>query len=172
MEDLVNVENIIDVIRPKVKKVRDLRKFDGITIECTKNDGVDIDKAIGEIVEVCNELKLIPIATEKRKDDPDLFIIQFTELIPKYTDEQVQKMYKDTFMFLFDNVKMKDPSSATKSKLIENIDSFVKHAIMIYCRSNINQYKENFDTYYNNKKYRAKINGIYLESVEEFVAGV
>ena len=172
MEELVNVESIIDAMRPLTKQVKNFRKFDGITIECTKNDTASIDSAINEIVAICNKLKLLPNATEKRKDDPNLFAVQFTELLPKYTEEQIEAMYNDTFMFLFNNVKMKDPESATKTKLIENIDSFVKHAIMIYCRSNINQYKENFDTYYNNKKYRAKVNGYFLASVEEFISGV
>lgn len=172
MEDLVNIESIIDAIRPLSKQVKSFRKFDGITMECAKNETVTIDNAINEITALCTKLKVIPVATEKRKDDPNLFAVQFPELMPKYTDEQVEAMYKDTFMFLFNNVKMKDPESATKSKLIENIDSFVKHAIMTYCRSNINQYKESFDTYYTNKKYRAKVNGIFLATVEEFVAGV
>lgn len=172
MEELVNIENIIDALKPLTKQVKSFRKFDGITMECTKNEGTTVDKAINEMTALCTKLKLMPIATEVRKGDPDLFAVQFTELMPKYTNEQVVAMYKDTFMFLFNNIKMKDPASATKPMLIENMDSLVKHAIMIYCRSNINQYKENFDTYYTNTKYRAKINGIFLESVEEFIAGV
>ena len=67
---------------------------------------------------------------------------------------------------------MKDPSAATKSKLIEGMESLVKHAIKTYCRSNINQYKESFEDYYNDKKYRTKINVIFLDSVDTFITEV
>lgn len=168
-QELKNMENVIDAINPQLHKTKELRKFDGITIECMALDMVDRGVSAEEVKAVCDSLKLQPNTVEYRKDDDKLFIIQFPDFMPYYTDEQQEKMYKDTFMFLFENIKMKDPASATKSALIENIDSIVKHAITIYCRSNINQYKESFDTYYKNTKYRAKVNGIFLVSVEEFL---
>lgn len=166
--NLKNIEGIIDAVKPMSKQVKEFRKFDGISMECTKLGS--IDSAINEMKALCTKLKLVPFATEARKDDSNLFLVQFPDLIPEYSEDEVTKMYKDTFMFLFNNIKIKDPTAATKTKLIEGMDSLVKHAIKTYCRSNINQYKESFETYYNNKKYRVKINGIFLDSVEEFVS--
>ena len=170
--NLINIESIIEAVLPMSKQVKDVRKFDGISMECTKLSTASLENAINEIKAICNKLKLLPVATEKRKDDAELFLVQFPELLPKYSDEEVAKMYTDTFIFLFNNIKMKDPSAATKSKLIEGMESLVKHAIKTYCRSNINQYKESFEDYYNDKKYRTKINVIFLDSVDTFITEV
>ena len=170
MNNYLNIEEIINAIRPLSKQVAEFRKLDGITIECGKGPTVEVDTAINEIKALCNKLKLLPVSIEKRKDDPMLFTVQFPELVPKYTDEQIENMYKDTFNFLFSNIKMKDPTALTKSKLIENMSRLTKHAITTYYRSNVNQYKESVEDYYNDKKYRAKIDGIFLVCVEEFLS--
>ena len=81
----------------------------------------------------------------------------------------MKSMYVNNFEFLLNNIKMKDPKSITRTKLIENMDRLTKHAITIYCRSNINQYKETVDDYLDNPKYRTKINGWYLEFIDIYL---
>lgn len=169
--DFENVEMIIDTLQIKSTQVNKFRKFDGITIECEIMEPVNIQNAINEVKAICTEIKAIPFSVEIRKDTVNMFAVQFPELMPHYSNEIITSMYKDDFTFLLNNIKMKDPSLINKPYLIEQMDSIVKHAMKIVCRSTINQYKDSFDNYYNNVKYRARINGIYLEFLEEYLSG-
>ena len=166
-----NIESIIKVLEGKSIYVTQLRKLDGITIECTTT--VDkIDNAMSEMKAISKQLGLMPVATEIRKDSNNLFGLQYPELKPIYSEAEMKKMYNDNFEFLFDNIKMKDPKSINKTNLIENMEILTKHAINTYCRSNINQYKESVDDYINNPKYRTKINGWYLEFIDVYLAKI
>ena len=173
MEDiskLKNVEAVINKLKEYELAVSNYKKYDGITFEC-ETTAPDIRNATSKIVQQkCVELGLAPVSIELRKDSDVLFGVQFPEMIPEYSNEEITKMYKDTFYFLFDNMKSTDPSSVTKPILIENMSRLTKHAITTYCRSNINQYKENAETYLNNSAYRAKIDGIFLESVDSYLS--
>ena len=170
MDDgLVNIEGIINELQQRSKQVNSMRKFDGITIECEVDDEKNLKNAMSEVQVLSKQLNILPVSVEKRKGSNVLFGLQYPELIPHYTTEEVKKMYCDMFRFLFDNIKMKDPTKITKPILIENMDRLVKHAITNYCRSNINQYRETFDDYYKNAKYRAQINAIYLEFLEIYL---
>ena len=174
MEDSVklkNVEEIMVELKKLTTKVNQFRKFDGITIECDTSGLCNRDDAINETVALCKQLKAIPVASEKRQDDDNLFAIQFPEMTPVYSEELIDKFYTDDFKFLLDNVKMKDPTLINKTYLVEQMDVFVKHAMKIVCRSTINQYKDSFDNYYNNKKYRLRINTVYLDYVDVYLSG-
>jgi len=167
-----NVESMIETFRGQVKNVVSMRKFDGITIECDVDTEAKRENAMNEMQALSKKLNFIPVAIEARADSATLFGVQYPELKPKYLEEQVKKMYTDTFEFLIDNIKMKDPKSITKTILVENMDRLTKHAITVYCRSNINQYKDNVNNYLNNTKYRAKINSWYLEFIENYLRKV
>ena len=164
-----NIESIIVALDGKSKYVTNLRKFDGITIECTTTSDKR-ENAMNEMQALSKKLGLMPVSVEARKDSADLFGLQYPDLKPLYTEAEVKRMYYDNFEFLFNNIKMKDPKSITRNILISNIDRLTKHAITTYCRSNINQYKESIDDYINNTKYRAKINGWYLEYIDIYLA--
>ena len=169
--ELKNVEEIITELKKLTTKVKQFRKFDGITIECDTGGLYNRDNAISETVALCKQIKAIPVASEKRQDDDNLFAIQFPEMMPVYPEELIDKFYTDDFKFLLDNVKMKDPTLINKTYLVEQMDVFVKHAMKIVCRSTINQYKDSFDNYYNNKKYRLRINAVYLDYVDVYLSG-
>ena len=174
MEDEVkktftNIEGIIEFLREQTKNVNNMRKFDGITIECEVATADKRENAMNEMQALSNKYGIIPVAIEARADSSTLFGVQYPELKPIYSEEETRKMYEDTFEFLLNNIKMKDPKSVTKTILIENMDRLTKHAITVYCKSNINQYKETVDDYLNNSKYRTKINGWYLEFIDIYL---
>ena len=164
-----NIEKVISVLKPQIKNVKGMRKFDGITIECEVDSSDKRENAINEMQALSKKIGMIPVATELRADSAILFAVQYPEFKPMYSEEEAKKMYDDNFEFLLNNIKMKDPKSITRTILIENMDKFTKHAITIYCKSNINQYKESVDDYLNNSKYRLKINGWYLEYIDIYL---
>lgn len=163
-----NIESIIKDLEGKSKYVKAMRKFDGITIECTTDANVR-ENAMNEMQALSVKFGIVPVSVEPRKDSEDLFGVQYPELVPKYTEDEIKKMYYDNFEFLFNNIKMKDPKSITREILISNMDKLTVHSIKTYCRSNINQYKESVADYINNTKYRAKINGWYLEYIDIYL---
>jgi len=164
-----NIEEIIKALDGQSKYVTNMRKYDGITIECTTTEDKR-ENAMNEMQALSKRIGAIPVSAEARKDSKELFGIQYPELKPVYTEAEMIKMYEDNFKFLFDNIKMKDPKSLTKANLISNMDRLTKHAITTYCRSNINQYKESIEDYLNDHKYRLKINGWYLEYIDKYLA--
>lgn len=166
---LINIEAIIKAIKPEIKKVIKLSKYDGITMECFVENSKDIDKGIKEMEQICTKLDLIPIATEISKNKDNVFIIQFPELNPAYTDNQIKKMYKLTFKWLLDNLLKTDVNKkVTKDILLKFKSIVVKEAIQTFCRSNINLYKDNAINYLNNKNYKEKIDLIYLDFLETY----
>lgn len=164
-----NIESIIEAMRGQSVNVISMRKYDGITIECDVSSADLRENGMNEMQALSKKLGIVPVATEVRKDSDTLFGVQYPEFKPIYSDEEMKSMYVNNFEFLLNNIKMKDPKSITRTKLIENMDRLTKHAITIYCRSNINQYKETVDDYLDNPKYRTKINGWYLEFIDIYL---
>ena len=165
----LNMESIIEAMRVQVTNVISMRKYDGITIECEVSSPELIENGMNEMQALSKKLGLVPVATEARKDSNTLFGVQYPEFKPIYSEDEMKSMYTANFKFVLDNIKMKDPKSITRTKLIENMDRLTKHAITIFCRSNINQYKESVNDYLDNAKYRTKINGWYLEFIDTYL---
>ena len=166
-----NIESIIMALNSQTKYVVEFRKLDGITIECKAMSAKLRENAMNEMQALSRKIGIIQVATEPRADSDVLFGVQYPELVPVYTEDEMKSMYTDNFKFLLDNIKMKDPKSLTKTVLIENMDRLTKHSITTYCRSNINQYKESVDDYIKSTKYRSKINGWYLEYIDIYLTG-
>lgn len=166
-----NVESIINALRPVARNIVDFRKLDGITIECKVAEPSKRDNAMNEIQAISKQLGVIPVAVELRNDSDVLFGAQYPDLVPEYTQAEVKQMYIDNFKFLFDNIKMKDPKSITKTNLIENMDRFIKHATMIYYKSNINQYKETLEDFTHTNRYKSELNGWYLDYMMSYITG-
>lgn len=165
----VNIESIIKLLKPQVKYVVTMRKLDGITMECSVLDPTTLDNAINEMQALSIKQGIQPISVEKDKNSDKAFAVQYPELLPIYTDEEMKKMYLDNFKFLFDNIKMKDPTKLTRTDLVSNMETLTAHAIKIYCKSNLNQYKSSAEEYLKSAEYRGKINGWYLIYMEEYL---
>lgn len=167
MSNLSNVDMIIKELNKKVEKIVRMRKLDGLTIECSVQASSKSDIGIKEINKLCKELKLMPISTEKNKDKDNVFALQFPELVPQYSEEEVESMYKDNFKWLLDNINSND-TTITKQLIEDNKELFLKQAITMYYRSNVNQYKEKLDDYLNNYDYRNKIGRLFDRYIDEY----
>ena len=128
--------------------------------------GANRSRAIRSLFFLCKELKNTPVAIELNEDRENVFIVQFPEMIPEYTDEQIEKMFTDTFKWLIDNFLTNSKNiNFTKEQFALEKNMFVKHAIIIYYRSNVNQYKQKPEDYLNNLDFRNKIDNIYLNYI-------
>lgn len=167
MSGLSNIDLIIKELNKKVEKVIRIRKIDGITVECSVKSGSKSDTGIKEINKICKELKLLPISTEKNKDKENIFALQFPELVPEYSETEIEDMYKLNFKWLLDNINSND-TTITKHLIEENREIFLKQSITMYYRSNVNQYKERLDDYLNNYDYRNKIEKLFNRYLDEY----
>ena len=166
---LNNMENIIAVILLDVTSFEQVIKFDGITIEFMCKNESEIDKSIKYMEKWVTNHKILPYLVEKSKDNNRKFIIQFPDLVPEYTEEEITKMYIANFKWLLDDT-MNNKPDLTKQYIIDHTINFVKLAITTYYRSNVNQYKEKLEDYLTNTMYRQKLNMLFMTYVEEYFA--
>lgn len=162
------IEDIAKTLKKKAKYISLIEKVDGITLECSLSSTKKAQDKIDEIKDLCREIKNTQVALEVNDDNPNTFLVQFPEMIPEYTDEQIEKMFNDTFQWLVGNFLSNNTTKFTKDQFALEKNMFVKHAIIIYYRSNVNQYKEKPEDYLNNKEFRDKIDNIYLNYISSF----
>lgn len=163
-KDLLTIEDIMVALKKKAKYIANIEKVDGITMECSLAESKKAEDRLDEVKELCKELKNTPVAIELNEAKENVFLVQFPEMIPEYTDEQIEKMFIDTFKWLIDNFLTNSKNiNFTKEQFALEKNMFVKHAIIIYYRSNVNQYKQKPEDYLNNLDFRNKIDNIYLD---------
>lgn len=165
---LNNMEDIIKVLKDKLDYLIKIEKLDGITLECYMESNQLADKKFKNIEKVCTELKLNPIALELNEDQKNIFILQFPEMTPNYSESQELKLYKNSFKWLINNFNTNNNLvKGTPINFANYKDAFVKQAIMIHYRCNTNQYKSKLEDYLNNIEYRAKIDNWFLDYLKE-----
>ena len=162
-----NVENIIKNIEGSFKCFSSIAKYDGITIEFTLNGSVDIETSKKQVKDVCKKIKMVAYSIENNKQNDQKFSLQFPELVPEYTDEQIKNMYIANFKWLLDDAT-RNKKDITKEFILINKDKFTRMAIKTYVRSNTNRYKEKEEDYINNYEYRTKLNYIFTDYLDEY----
>lgn len=163
---LTNVDGIIKELKKKAKYLTSIEKLDGITIECSVAKTKKAEDKIEDVKAICKTLVPYQAAIELNEKFDNVFIIQFPELVPEYTDEEINKMYMDSFKWLVDNFKTNDAASNyTPELFMRQKDKFVKHAILIYYRSNTNQYRCKPEDLLNDKEYRTRIDSIFIDYI-------
>lgn len=163
----INVENIIKNIENNFKCFSSIVKYDGITIEFTLNDNVDKKIAKKQVDEVCKKIKIVSYSIENNKQNDQKFSLQFPELVPEYTEEQIKNMYIANFKWLLDDAT-RNKKDITKEFILINKDKFTRMAIKTYVRSNVNRYKEKEENYLNNIEYRNKLNLLFTDYLDEY----
>lgn len=163
----INVENIIKNIENNFKCFSSIVKYDGITIEFTLNDNVDKEIAKKQVEEVCKKIKIVSYSIENNKQNDQKFSLQFPELVPEYTDEQIKNMYIANFKWLLDDAT-RNKKDITKEFILINKDKFTRMAIKTYVRSNVNRYKEKEENYLNNIEYRNKLNLLFTDYLDGY----
>ena len=162
---LNNMESIIKNI--KSKYFDEILKFDGITIEFTCKTGVDRDVAKKSIETFCKNNKLNIYTLENNTDDTRKFILQFPDMVPEYTGEEIDKMYIANFKWLLDDT-MRNKPDITKSFILDNTVKYVKLAVTTFYRSNVNRYKAKLDDYLLDTKYRQRFNMLFMTYLDEY----
>lgn len=156
---------IEDLIKPLSDKLDDtyvVQKYNGITLMVKSQRSVDAGMA--EVKSVCKKLKITGFSIEKNMWDEESFLLQFPDFVPEYNDEEIYNMYVFNFKWLLDNLKQNQDGVIDKSSVLNGKEQFIRNAIQTYCRSNINPYKENADTYLNDIDYRRKL-AMWFEQV-------
>ena len=165
-----NIETIIKEIKPLCKEVIKIDKLNGITMVCYTANNTECDNGISEVNQILTDLKLQPIIVDKDKDRINAFTVQYPELKVKYTDKQIEKMYKDNFKWLIDNLVEKDIDKRVDKTLLLNCkDVYVRQAILTFIRSNINPYKTKLEDLLTDNEYRLNVERMYKQFLEEYI---
>lgn len=163
-----NTENIIKVLKKENTNVIKYNKYDGITIECYTPSDIDCKD---DMIKIANTLSKnnIQFSMERNDNNKNIFIVQFPELEPEYTEKQMEKMYKDIFKWLLDNVYENDMmKKVTKELILQYKDIYVKQAITMYYKSNYNQYRVKQMDLLNDNDYKIKVSDYFKTYVEEY----
>lgn len=163
-----NIENIIKILKKENTNVIKYKKYDGITIECYTPSDIDCKDDMTKIANTLSKNN-IQFSMERNEENKNIFITQFPELEPEYTEKQMEKMYKDIFEWLLDNVYENDMmKKVTKQLILQYKDIYVKQAIMMYYKSNYNQYKVKQMDLLNDNQYKIKVSDYFKKYVEEY----
>lgn len=163
-----NIENIIKILKKENTNVIKYKKYDGITIECYTPSDIDCKDDMTKIANTLSKNN-IQFSMERNGENKNIFITQFPELEPEYTEKQMEKMYKDIFKWLLDNVYENDMlKKVTKELILQYKDIYVKQAIMMYHKSNYNQYKIKQMDLLNDNNYKIKVSDYFKKYVEEY----
>lgn len=165
--DLRNMELIIKAIADIAKTIDTIIKYDGITAEITNIEKKTREQCKKEITDICGELKLKQFILEDSKNFANKFILQFPDMLPVYTQEEIDQLYIANFKWLLDD-SLRNKPDLTKQFIIDHTPNFVKLAVTTYYRSNVNQYREKLEDYLNNTTYRQKLNILFLTYLDEY----
>lgn len=170
---LNNIDRIYNQLNTDLQKSTIVRKIDGITIEGKlKSTRTRFNTVKTEIEEIALKYNIQPVSIEQNTEDKTLFAIQFPELNNIYTDKELEQLYNNVFNWLITNAIEKTKTNigglktkVTKQLLLDSVNAYVKISIDIFCKSSINPYKENKETYTQDINYINKIKDIYNKYV-------
>lgn len=163
----VNIENIIKNIESNFNCFSSITKYDGITIEFTLKDNMDKEMAKKQVETICSNNKIVSYSIENNKQNSQKFSVQFPELVPEYTEDQIKNMYINNFKWLLDDA-VRNKKDITKNFILYNKDKFTRMAIKTFVRSNVNRYKEKENDYLNNYEYRNNLNILFINYLDEY----
>lgn len=164
-----NIDDIIKYVKSqKIDGVKNITKYDGITFECTKTKKSNIDEIKQNINNVCRAINVLPISIEENKTDDTKFIVQLPQLDVIYSEEQIEAIYKSSFDFLLQDTLLQRPN-ITKEELLKNKAIYVKNAILIYCRNNINPYRKSTKEYLTDPEYVYKIMQLFITYIKNSI---
>ena len=165
---IYNIEDLIEVIKNKIKGIKSIRKWDGISVECAVNDAAKLDKIQGKIRELCETNHLSPVSFEVNELNKNTFLFQLPDFEPVYLGYQIDKQYRDIFIFLLDNFSSHAGVNTSTDHLLEIHENMVKLAIQAYYRSNVNKYHVKESDMLNAFNLRFKLNELYKQVVLEY----
>ena len=173
MED--ELKTNIDYISKGIKEntiIEETNTYDGISLECKIPDKKTFKQCKTSIEKYCKQNKLLPVAFEQRDDREKYFLVQFPELIPYYTEEQLHNMFFSSLEYLIStNIELSKRSGVivTRKMLIDTIEKYVTEVIKMYYNWNVNKYRETLDGLLNNINLRNSIKRVFNEVIVKYV---
>ena len=165
-----NIEKIQKQIQEETF-IKETTLYDGISFECTIPEGKTFKQCKTELNKKCKELKLLPISTEQNKDNEKLFILQFPELVPYYTEEQIYLMrYRNLDYQIDTSIKSSAQIGVkvTKQMLIDSIGIFVNECIRTFYNWNMNKYKVTLEELLKDLQLRQDTEKVFYEVLTKY----
>ena len=142
MKLLNNIDKIIKELSNKDGHIKEIKKLDGITFEVIIKEKANRDNVIKTVEDLCKDLKLPSTTIEKQAEDETRFAVQFPDLDPKYTKDEMAKLINHNIKWCIDNINTNNiHGELTKEDLKYNSNIIVKQVIVTYYNSNVNRYK-------------------------------
>lgn len=159
------IEDVIKYINNKhIDGIQRIQKYDGISVEITLNDASVFDTVKSNINTLCKKINLLPTQFEQQKINNNVFILQLPQLDVKYTEEQINRAYISAFNYLLEDT-LKQLHSITKQELLHHKTIYVRNAIIIFCRNNINPYRTPSKQFLTNPDYVFKITNLFIQYI-------
>lgn len=156
-----NVNSIMDKLRNKTTNVKTFKVFDGITIQCVMNEQTTEEQLKTEmknIQSICKTLKLPSSVTDKNKFCDYIFLLQFPDLEPTYTDEELERMYKTNLIWMLDTSFHNDINNIMSVNTFKNnVEMLVTDLLRQHYESCVNKYKHTLKEIIQDKEQREKI---------------
>lgn len=164
---LDKVENIIKELKKKVTLCSEITKFDGITMLFKTKVNKTRDDAKLEVQEICKTLKLFPISIDDIEQDDLRFLVQLPDLVPNYSEEEIDKMFIYNFKWLLDDSTRNKPD-ITRNFIFNNRETYVRLATTTYYRSNVNRYREKVEDYLGNEEFKKAKTDLFVKYLDEY----
>jgi len=156
-----NVNSIMDKLRKETTNVNSFKIFDGITIQCVMKDTTteqELRAEMKNIQTVCKTLKLPSSVTDKNKYCDNIFLLQFPDLEPAYTDKELEKMYKTSLIDRLDTSFHNDISNTmTINTFKNNVEMLVTDLLRQHYETCVNKYKHTLKEILQDKEQRTKV---------------
>lgn len=163
-----NIDELIELVNKKVKGLKNIRKWDGISVECMVSDSAKIEKIKLKIQDICESNQLMPVSFENNEIDGSIFLFQLPDFEPVYTEEQIKKLYIELFNFLINNFLSHKDVDNSVQHLLDIHENMVKLAIKAFYRSNVNKYHVKESDLLDDVELRLRLNDLYKHVVMEF----
>lgn len=155
---MINSREVIKLLKQEKTDILVYKAIDGITIECylPETEKFDLKQQTKAIKAILEKLNLPSALVEAHKEKQNVFIIQFPEMKPEYTQEEIDEVITNNINALIENLKdnMAITKSAINKQLIEKSKGLlVREAINMYYKGYTNQYKESIDDYTTNTEF-------------------
>lgn len=161
---MINSRKIIQLLQEQKTDIQEYKALDGITIECKlpEQHKFDLNSFKQYIKEVLYKLNLPSALVEQNKEMQNVFIIQFPDMIPEYTDEEVEQVIKDNLSMLVQLITSNSMGHVPDKDTLRNHKGMlVRDAVTMYFKGYANQYKQTEEDYIGNLQEFEKYNKIF-----------
>ena len=161
--NLDNIDKVTDYIKEHCDFLVEVKKFNGITLLCTKYEEDTLEEIKKKLNSICKSAKLLPFTlntkfTVKEND----FFLQFPDYESVISKDLYDQLVKDSFKWSLDNLIKNDiEHKLTDDDLRQARDIIVRQCLTIYYKSYINPYREVFEVFITDKDRNLELQLIY-----------